>query len=245
MGTFPTLTQQSRQGNLGTEIAASTVNNELKWLFRKVHQEEDFGIDGYIDIVLENGSVTGQSLAVQIKCGSSFFATRTNFGYVYYGARKHLNYYLNSQLPVLIILCDPDTRICYWELFDPNETEKTASGWKMIIPFGQILGTTSKAKLLEIVGPAKDHISQLEKHWAFNELLVSMGRVVFAIDRDDIETGNTDPVCSFFMRLLRNSSVCEKLQGKVDVSVSGYQDDKRELWEHVPRLVESSQRRLG
>jgi hypothetical protein len=214
---------------------ASIVSNQLKWLFRKVHQEEDFGIDGHIDIVLDNGSVTGQSLAVQIKCGISFLATKTNSGYVFYGENKHLNYYLNNQLPLLIILCNPDTKISYWELFDPVKTEKTPSGWKMIIPFGKVLGSTSKAQLLDIVGPAMDHTDQLEKHWAFNKLLVSMGRIVFAIDRQDIQAGNTDPICSFFVRLLSNLSVCEKLQGKIDISVSGYHDDSRELWQ-IPEV---------
>jgi hypothetical protein len=42
------------------------VNRELGWVFRPVHQENYFGIDGYIDVV-ESGEITGASLAVQIK----------------------------------------------------------------------------------------------------------------------------------------------------------------------------------
>jgi len=235
MNSFPTLTAQSRRGNLGVEIVSSIVSNELKWLFRKVHMEEDFGIDGYIDVVLENGSVTGQSIAVQIKCGESFLKTKTNSGFVFYGQSKHLNYYLNCQLPVLILLCDPNTRLCYWELFDPQKTEKTVSGWKTMIPFTQTLDERSKEELLSIVGPAIDHTHELEKHWAFNELLMSMGRILFAIDRKDIELCNTERISSFFERLTKNYSVCEKLQGKVDISVSGYETDSRELWQ-IPEV---------
>ena len=235
MNSFPTLTAQSRQGNLGVEIVSSIVSNELKWLFRKVHLEEDFGIDGYIDVVLESGSVTGQSIAVQIKCGVSFLSRKTNSGFIFYGESKHLNFYLNSQLPILILLCDPESRSCYWEQFDPQKTEKTASGWKTVIPFAQTLSPTSKDELLGIVGPAIDHTHALERHWAFNELLVSMGRVLFTIDRQDIETGNTDPIEGFFERLTKNYNVCEKLQGKVDISVSGYETDSRELWQ-IPEV---------
>jgi hypothetical protein len=229
------LTARSRQGSVGVEIVSSIVSNELKWLFRKVHLEEDFGIDGYIDVVLDDGSVTGLSLAAQIKCGMSFLKTKTNSGFVFYGEGKHLNYYLNSQLPILIILCDPETRRCYWELFEAQRTEKTASGWKTVIPFTQTLDAKSKEGLLRIVGPAVDHTRELEKHWAFNELLVSMGRILFAIDRRDIETGNIEPISSFFERLTKNYSVCEKLQSKVDISVSGYETDNRELWQ-VPEV---------
>jgi hypothetical protein len=232
---FPTLTAQARRGNLGVEIVSSIVSNDLKWLFRRVHLEEDFGIDGYIDVVLETGSVTGQSLAVQIKCGESFLKTKTNFGYVFYGENKHLNYYLNCKLPILIMLCDPETLRCYWELFDPQRTEKTGSGWKTIIPFAQMLSATSKDGLLKIVGPAVDHTDELEKHWAFNELLVSMGRILFAIDKRDIEAGNIEPICDFFERLTKNYSVCERLRGKVEISVSGYEADSRELWQ-VPEV---------
>ena len=235
MSSFPTLTAQSRQGNLGVEIVSSIISNELKWLFRKVHVEEDFGIDGYIDVVLGSGSVTGQSIAVQIKCGESFLKTKTKIGFVFYGESKHLNYYLNCQLPILILLCDPETRRCYWELFDPLKTEKTTRGWKTIIPFAQTLGETSKEGLLSIVGPAIDQTHELEKHWAFNELLISMGRILFAIDRKDIELSNTERISSFFERLTRNYSVCEKLQGKVDISVSGYETDIRELWQ-IPEV---------
>jgi hypothetical protein len=234
-GAFPKLTVQSRQGDLGVEIVSSIVNNELKWLFRKVHLEEDFGIDGHMDIVLEDGSVTGQSIAVQIKTGPSFMATKTNVGYVFYGENKHLNYYLNSQLPILVVICDPSRRKCYWELFNAESTEKTTGGWKMVIPFSQVLGQSSKEQLLNIVGPALDHTNELEKHWAFNNLLVSMGRILFAIDRTDIESGNTQHIGSFFERLLKNASVCEKLQGKVDVFISGYDSDTRELWE-IPEV---------
>ena len=51
------------------------------WLFKRTHQEHDYGIDGYIDIVTEDGHVTGQMFASQIKCGKSFFQEKTKDGY--------------------------------------------------------------------------------------------------------------------------------------------------------------------
>ncbi|MCB1099707.1 MAG: DUF4365 domain-containing protein [Verrucomicrobiae bacterium] len=63
----------------------------LGWTFRPVHQEDDFGIDGYIDVVTE-GHVTGQCLAVQIKCGDSFLRGASEGGVKFLGSKRHLNY---------------------------------------------------------------------------------------------------------------------------------------------------------
>jgi hypothetical protein len=56
---------------------STIVNDKVKWIFRRVGLEHDFGADGYIDIVKDDGRVTGQSIAVQIKSGKSFFSTQT------------------------------------------------------------------------------------------------------------------------------------------------------------------------
>jgi hypothetical protein len=232
---FPKLKGAARTGKIGVDTVSSIVNDQLQWLFRRNPGEDDFGIDGYIDIVLEDGSITGQSIAIQIKCGNSFFVNKSSVGFVFYGEKKHLNYYLNSQIPVLIILCDPETKHCYWEVFNALKTEKTGSGWKMTIPSSQLLNNTSKHKLLDIVGPAADQTKELEHHWALAEELRSAERVHYAVDRSDIESLHIEPVCEFFSRLQVNLDICEKLQGKVVLSISGYDNDERELYE-IPEV---------
>jgi len=228
---FPKLTDSVRTGKIGLDAVSHIVNDDLRWLFRVIPGENDFGIDGHLDIVLGDGSVTGQSIAVQIKCGESYLREKTAMGYVFHGENKHLNFYLNSQLPVLIILCDPDTRKCYWELVEAEKTEATRGGWKLIVPFSQILSAQSKDSLLNIVGPPADHTSALERHWTLTKLLKQADRILYAIDRSDIESGSIEGVCNFFDRLQANLALCAAVQGKVDVSVSGYDYDSRELWE--------------
>jgi hypothetical protein len=228
---FPQLTDAARTAKVGLDTVSRIVNDELRWMFRVNPLEHDFGIDGYLDVVAADGSVTGQSVAVQIKCGESYLREKTDLGYVFHGDTKHLNYYLNCQLPVLIVLCEPHKRICYWELFDSNKTEATPSGWKMIVPFAQTLGVRSKKALLNIVGPATDHSSALAGHWAITKLLRKADRILYAIGRQDIETGSIEGICDFFNRLLANVDLCAQVQGKVDISVSGYDYDARELWE--------------
>jgi hypothetical protein len=105
-----------------------------------------------------------------------------------------------------------------------------------LIPFAQILSCSSKARLLEIVGPAVDHTGVLKHHWAFNEALKTASTILYAVDRADVEGQNVETIREFFERLERNPDICERLQGKVRVSISGYDDDKRELWE-IPEVL--------
>ncbi|MBZ0283485.1 MAG: DUF4365 and DUF1817 domain-containing protein [Anaerolineae bacterium] len=233
---YPTITKSAQTGEIGVNIVAQIVNNELGWLFRRNHNEHDFGIDGYVDIVTPEQAVTGRYLAVQIKCGHSYLSSKDDFGYIYYGETKHLNYLINHPVPVLIILCDPQSGTCYWELFNPAKTEPAKNGWKLSIPSDQILSRNVKNKLEEIAGPSADHLETLEAYWELNKLIGdNTNLVVLVIARDDIEAGNYENVVSFFQRLRATKSFARKLQGKVELRVLGYNNDRRELWE-IPKV---------
>ena len=75
------------------------VSEEFDWLFKRNHQEHDFGIDGQIEVVTKAGAVTGQTLARQIKCGASFLKEPNRWGYVYRGEEKHFHYLANYPTP--------------------------------------------------------------------------------------------------------------------------------------------------
>lgn len=228
---FPTVRKSKITGETGVNAVSNIVNNEFKWIFRRNHDEHDFGIDGYLDVVTQDGAVTGQSIAVQIKSGQSFFKTRTSNGFTFYGEKKHLNYYLNQKNPILIIIHDDKLNLTLWQVFEITNTERTPTGWKMNIPIKNKFDISSIDKLLEIVGPVEDHLEALEVHWAFNETLLSADFIHYAIDRKDIETKNVKPISDFFARIESNDSLCRKFQGKIEISVSGYDFDMRELWE--------------
>ena len=70
---FPRFTHSAKQGEQGVSLVARITSDSFGWLFKRNHQEHDFGIDGQIEVVTGTGAVTGQMLAVQIKCGKSFF----------------------------------------------------------------------------------------------------------------------------------------------------------------------------
>ncbi|WP_227118911.1 DUF4365 domain-containing protein [Erwinia amylovora] len=122
---YPKYKKSAHLAEVGVNIVSSLINESFGWIFKRNHQETDFGIDGYIEVVRENGSVTGKMLAVQIKCGSSFFLEENRWGYVYRGEKKHFNYLSNCPIPVLILLCDPVSKDVLWEVFDLKKTERT------------------------------------------------------------------------------------------------------------------------
>ncbi len=106
---FPQYMPAARKGDRGVRIVGRIVDEDLGWIFKRNHQEHDLGIDGQIEVVTD-GYATGQILAAQIKFGESFFKETNRWGYIYRGEKKHFNYLANYPVPVIIVICDPDTR---------------------------------------------------------------------------------------------------------------------------------------
>ncbi|WP_454047421.1 DUF4365 domain-containing protein [Chryseobacterium sp. Marseille-Q8038] len=171
MNNFPKYNNQRSIGDKGVSLARYVIEHELNWMFRENHLENDFGIDGYIDIIGEENSVTGKSIAIQIKTGESFFKTKTTTGWTFYGENKHLNYYTNLDIPIIIFIIDLQEKKIYWEYFDIDKTSDTKTGWSLLIPSRNILGISSKKDLLEIAGDVIDYMPQIEYQWKINEEL--------------------------------------------------------------------------
>lgn len=234
---FPKITKSQQMGQIGVDLVSAKVHHELEWIFRKNHNEHDFGIDGYIDIVTTSGDVTGSCLAVQIKCGHSFFKTKTEDGVTYYGENKHLNYLINHPVPVIIILCDPQTNNCIWELFEPEKTEPTKTGWKLAMPEDKFFSKIAISELESIAGPSHDYTEDLNQYWAENDLFDNIaGAIYYIVGREDIESNYFENVEDFFKRLMRKKGTARKYQGRVEFGIHGYDIDPRELFE-IPEVV--------
>lgn len=228
---FPQNKQTALTGQAGINLVSTIINNEFKWIFRPNHNETDFGIDAYLDIVTEDNFVTGQSIALQIKSGESFFKSKSKNGFNFYGEIKHLNYYMNSQIPILIIICDVNKRKCYWVHFDGNRIERTKSGWKINIPSLNFFNASKKKEIQSLLPPPVDYSDYLNDQWDFNTILKGFDTILYTIDRNDIEKKNFIPLREFFERLQTNDSLFQSLQGKIEINIFGYDGDKRELFE--------------
>ncbi|MFM4731923.1 DUF4365 domain-containing protein [Aeromonas salmonicida] len=117
---FPKYGEQQMTGNRGEIFFENFVTKSLGFIYRKVHRENDFGIDGYVDIV-DSHQVTGRSIAVQIKCGDSYLSKMSDGGIRYSGENKHLNFLMNLNCPVILVVMDSSCLIGYWSVFSPRE----------------------------------------------------------------------------------------------------------------------------
>lgn len=118
---FPKANNSKIKGSSGEAFFQYFVCDEMNCLYQKNSAENDYGIDGFVEIV-ENDSVSGKRVAVQIKHGDSYFMTDLGTGYKFIGQNKHLNYYLNCDVPVFIVLLDDTCERMNWVQFKIEKT---------------------------------------------------------------------------------------------------------------------------
>jgi len=231
---FPTYSDAARKGDRGVDLVSRVINEKYGWLFKRNHQEHDFGIDAQVDVVLEDGAVTGQMLALQIKYGSSFFREKNKWGYVFRGEQKHFNYLGNYPIPVLIVICHPKSGDCYWVVFDPAVTSKAGQNWKITVPFENKL-VNSKQQVMSLLPPPSDYLSEVEHYWAINDIIVEHQHIFLVIGREEVSELDVSDVRAFFDRIRATRELAAHCQGKVELSFHGYEDDHRELYE-IPEV---------
>ncbi|MCB9115612.1 MAG: DUF4365 domain-containing protein [Caldilinea sp.] len=148
---YPEVTNKDRLGSKGMLIVQDIVEDSLGWVFRS-QITRDFGIDAHIEIITEKSEATGKIIAAQIKCGESFFGESNEDGYVFRPKTKHIRYWLDHSLPVIVVICHPGTRECRWVEVTSENIVSTGIGWKIILPFGQRFDVTHKHVLSQIAG---------------------------------------------------------------------------------------------
>lgn len=132
---------------LGVNAVERIITSEIKWIWRE-QTVIDFGIDGQIEIVADDGKPTGQLIAVQVKSGKSYFiGTRKDTPF--YVDDAHLKYWDAHSLPVIIILYNPESDEMIWQWADANTARATSKGWRIDVPSEQVLNESSKTALLD------------------------------------------------------------------------------------------------
>ena len=97
--------------NVGVNYVQKVVN-EHGSIFHPVHQENDLGIDGFIELVHAEQS-SCRLVAVQIKSGDSYFPNSRD-EFVMHVDQPHLDYWLNFAMPVLLIGYSPSRDMAVW-----------------------------------------------------------------------------------------------------------------------------------
>jgi len=132
-------------GRIGVNAVERAVL-EIGWLFREL-PTSDFGIDGQIEIVDDFGNPSGRLIAVQIKSGPSYLKEKTSAGFIYRGDPRHLSYWSQYSLPVIIVLHDPESGTCYWQSVEPGNVTTLKKSWTKTIPHGQRLAKEGRSIL--------------------------------------------------------------------------------------------------
>lgn len=130
------------------------------WLFREQYLH-DYGIDGQVEVV-ESNQPTGNLIALQIKSGKSYFSESNEHGVVFRTDDAHIDYWFRHALPIILVLYDPVRDMCIWESVNEDTILSTGSGWKILIPHGNVLNESSLQELSEITQPP-EYIKKLNK----------------------------------------------------------------------------------
>ena len=94
--------------NQGISYLQDEVNKQGS-IFRPVHEENDIGIDGFIEYV-ENENATGQLIAVQVKSGDSYLNEKKK-KFILYVDQEHIDYWNDFVVPVVLIFYSPSLNI--------------------------------------------------------------------------------------------------------------------------------------
>ena len=133
-----------RIGVAKIDLAVTTL---FGWIFRET-PIVDYGIDGQIEYVL-NGCPQGRLIAVQIKAGESHL-TQTKRGLIFYGELRHLNYWLNHSIPVLLVVYTPRNDTLRWVHITENAVIKTDKSWNIVFPTDQFFDKNSAVEISQL-----------------------------------------------------------------------------------------------
>lgn len=142
--------ETGRTERRGIGIATETFES-LGFAFRE-QSESDYGIDAHAELI-QSEQATGQIIGIQLKSGPSYLSKENKNGFTFQTDEKHVNYWCNHALPVLICLCDVDTRNIYWQVVNRETAISTGKGYKIIVPKTQLIDLSSVETLQKMLTP--------------------------------------------------------------------------------------------
>ena len=149
---------------LGVNAIERIVLEELKWIFRE-QAIADVGIDAIIEVV-NNGIPSCQFIASQIKTGKGNFHEKEKV-WSYYASDIHYNYWLNSNVPVILVAYIPEEKTAFWISIESQNFIRNRRQWRLDIPKKQKLNAQSENRLLQLLGS----VSVQETKWSEERIL--------------------------------------------------------------------------
>ena len=138
----------SNTERLGVVETDRIVTKYLGWIFRE-QPIVDVGLDAIIE-QSEDGNPMGRFIAIQIKSGKDNFHDSEKY-LTHYVSHIHYNYWLNLEIPIILVAHLPETEKTYWQNICEKNFKKTRKRWKIEIPKSQEFNEKSKNGLIEIL----------------------------------------------------------------------------------------------
>lgn len=173
--------RDSNTERIGVYASALIFTKDIKWVFRE-QTIVDVGIDALIEESID-GNPTGQFIAAQIKTGLGNFHESINY-LTYYVTNIHYNYWLNFNLPVILIAHLPNTEETIWELINERSLQSTDKQWKIKIPKSKHLNKDSLKELSNIIQDIgqDEFITELDSGIISDKLLLEITSELSHID---------------------------------------------------------------
>jgi len=137
-------------GDMGVALARFRCG-QMGLIFRE-KPTQDHGIDAEIEVI-DGDRATGRLISAQIKCGASYLSESDKNGFTFRFSAEHYAYWTNHSLPVVGVLIDHETEVCYWAPITKNSVEDTGKGYKIVIPRTQTLTLEHKSLLIDLATP--------------------------------------------------------------------------------------------
>jgi len=97
------------------------------------------------------------------------FREKTEGAYVFRTDDKHVSYWAQHVLPVILVLYSPDRNECYWQRIDDDTLEKITKAWKVEVPKANCLSEDSLSALEQLIQPPpylqKLNRLRLDRRW--------------------------------------------------------------------------------
>lgn len=211
----------------------------------------------------EEGVPNGRLLALQIKAGASYFEHQDDTGFVFRGELRHLDYWLDHSLPVVLVLYNPEEKRAYWAAVTEDAVQHTPRAWKITVPRDQVLNSGAAPALQQLA--ADDayvlRLNGLRSHRTWMQLLSNGGSVVVVAEewvnntsgRGTIQLIGTPPGgreslerdWMIFAGLRPYSEVLPELfpWGELRIDDQTYEEADEELWTEEVGIWDSEDKR--
>lgn len=231
---FPKMNISKQKGQSGQSYVEHFITENFKWIYHGIPVEKDYGIDAYLEIV-DNQNVTGKQIGIQIKHGNSYFKYKTDGGYKYKGEDKHLNYYLNIEQPVILLIIDDNFKRIKWELFEIEKTSPMEKGWWIEIPDSNDFSVSTIDIWKSFVAPIINYKTVIEQNWQIDRIIHNSDFGIISLPRNEIENMDFSYIQSFFKRLSKNKAQLLKSRSSLDFFLPEYDSDSREIYD-IPEI---------